>query len=368
MRPASATILRTHNLAIGYAPPRQLVIRVAEDLSLSLGAGEFVCLIGPNGAGKSTLIRTLAGMQAPLSGQVRLLDDDIQALTPQALAKRLSIVLTDRVEAGALSAHALVALGRYPYTNWMGRLSAQDVSVIRWAIEAVGVRHLAHRNVSELSDGERQKVMIARALAQEPQLMILDEPTAFLDVPRRVEILGLLRELAHNTHRAILLSTHDLDLALHSADRIWLLPVGGRLQVGAPEDLVLNGAFERVFHSEGVAFNPATGTFSMSSPSIGEVALAADGPAQVVFWTTRALERVGFQVVQTPAGRPAQVAILVQDGAVQWRSTLQDHTQDHRSLDALICYLQAENPLRLRHASSEPDNTTSMAYRGDHQR
>jgi len=342
MRLYSETILSTHDLAIGYAPPRRPITRVAEGLSVSLSAGEFVCLIGPNGAGKSTLIRTLAGMQAPLSGQVRLMDEDIQTLTPQALAERLSIVLTDRVEVGALSARALVALGRYPYTNWTGRLSSQDEHVIEWAIEAVGAQHMAHRNVSELSDGERQKIMIARALAQEPLLMILDEPTAFLDVPRRVEILGLLRELARSTARAILLSTHDLDLALRSADRIWLLPMRSGLQVGAPEDLVLNGAFERVFQSEGVAFNPETGAFSMSSPSAGEVALVAGAPAKVAFWTTRALERAGFQVLQTPAAVPAQIEIISRDGAVGWRSTIKDQTQDHSSLDSLIRYLQTE--------------------------
>jgi iron complex transport system ATP-binding protein len=314
---------------------------VAEGLSLSLSAGEFVCLIGPNGAGKSTLIRTLAGMQAPLRGQVRLLDDDVQALTPQTLAKRLSVVLTDRVEVGALSAHDLVALGRYPYTNWLGRLSVHDQRMIGWAIEVVGAQHIAHRNVSELSDGERQKVMIARALAQEPQLMVLDEPTAFLDVPRRVEILSLLRELAHTTHRAVLLSTHDLELALRSADRIWLLSVGGTLHVGAPEDLVLNGAFEHVFHSEGVAFNPETGAFSMSSSHLGEVTLVAGGSTQVVFWTTRALERIGLQVVHLPANGRMQVDILVQNDVVRWRTTLTNQTEDHRSLDALIRYVKA---------------------------
>jgi iron complex transport system ATP-binding protein len=286
-------------------------------------------------------------MQAPLSGQVRLTGADIQTLTPQALAERLSIVLTDRVEVGALSARALVALGRYPYTNWTGRLSPQDERVIEWAIEAVGAQPVASRNVSELSDGERQKVMIARALAQDPQLMILDEPTAFLDVPRRVEILGLLRDLAHRTDRAILLSTHDLELALRSADRIWLLPVGGGLQVGAPEDLVLNGAFERVFQSEGVAFNPETGTFNMPRPSAGEVALMAGAPAQVAFWTTRALERAGFQVLQTPATVPAQIEILSHNGTVRWHSILQDDVQEHRSIDALMRYLKAAYYLRL---------------------
>jgi iron complex transport system ATP-binding protein len=344
MNPRSTTILRTHDLAIGYVPPRLPVTRVAADLSLSLSAGELVCLIGPNGAGKSTLIRTLAGMQAPLSGQVYLMNDDMRTLAPQALAKRLSVVLTDRVEVGALSAHDLVALGRYPYTSWTGRLSARDEQVIDWAIDTVGARHVAHRNVGELSDGERQKVMIARALAQEPQLMILDEPTAFLDVPRRIEILGLLRELAHHTHRAVLLSTHDLDLALRSADRIWLLPVGGELQAGAPEDLVLNGAFERVFQSEGVVFDPETGAFKMSHPSMAEIGLAAGAPAQAAFWTTRALERAGFRVVAMPVGGPVHLEIVSRDGAMAWRSTLKDQTQDHPTLGALIHYLRAEHP------------------------
>jgi len=171
------------------------------------------------------------------------------------------------------------------------------------------------------------------------------------DLPRRVEILGLLRELARSTARAILLSTHDLDLALRSADRIWLLPMGSGLQVGAPEDLVLNGAFERVFQSEGVAFNPETGAFSMSSPSAGEVALVAGAPAEAAFWTTRALERAGFQVLQTPAAAPAQIEIISRDRAAGWRSTIKDQTQDHSSIDSLIRYLQTEYIIRSPDAS-----------------
>ena len=191
----SATILQTCDLCIGYAPKRRPRIAVAADLGVELLKGELVCLLGPNGAGKSTLMRTLAGLQKPLSGEVLLEGRDLHGLSESERARLLGLVLTERVDVGNLSAYALVALGRYPYTGWDGRLSAADEEVVRWAIDAVGARDLAGRSVGELSDGERQKVMIARALAQEPAVLLLDEPTAFLDLPRRVEIVQLLRRL-----------------------------------------------------------------------------------------------------------------------------------------------------------------------------
>ncbi|MBN1963361.1 MAG: ABC transporter ATP-binding protein, partial [Anaerolineae bacterium] len=276
-------ILHTEALATGYAPPRRPQHVVAEGIDVALRAGELVCLIGPNGAGKTTLMRTLAGMLPPLAGRVLLLGEDVHALSPRQRARRLSIVLTERVSVGMLTAYALVALGRYPYTNWSGELTPDDEAVVRWAIQAVGARELADRQVGELSDGERQKIMIARALAQEPALMLLDEPTAFLDLPRRVEMMRLLRELAHGTGRAILLSTHDLDLALRTADRIWLMPQGGAISVGAPEDLVLSGAFEAAFRSEGVVFDAVSGAFRVQEQAAGTVALHGYGlPA---LWT-----------------------------------------------------------------------------------
>ncbi|MBC7811577.1 MAG: ABC transporter ATP-binding protein, partial [Burkholderiales bacterium] len=197
-------VLQTHNLAIGYAPSRGEWRVVAQNLNLTLNRGELVCLIGPNGAGKSTLMRTLAGMQPALAGggRVLLLGDEVGALKANELARRLSVVLTERIDAGLLSVFELVALGRYPYTEWSGALTAHDEDVIQWALKAVGAAALANRSVGELSDGERQKALIARALAQEPALMLLDEPTAFLDLPRRVEIMRTLRELARNTGRA----------------------------------------------------------------------------------------------------------------------------------------------------------------------
>lgn len=284
------TVLATHALSIGY--PRRVV---ADTIQLTLNAGEFVCLLGANGAGKSTLLRTLAGMQKALGGQVRLLGDDVSKLPARELAKRLSVVLTERVEVGVLSGYSLVALGRHPYTDWTGALSAEDEKVIHWAVQAVGAVDLAPRPVHSLSDGERQKLMIARALAQEPALMMLDEPTAFLDLPRRVEIMQMLKTLAHTTGRCILLSIHDLDLALRHADKICLMSKGAPLQIGTPEDLVLSGAFEATFASEGVEFDPYTGTFKLKqAESRPQVTVQGEGLRAI--WLSRALERAGYAI------------------------------------------------------------------------
>ena len=310
----SDAILQARGLCIGYAPRRRPRLEVAADLEVELFEGELVCLLGPNGAGKSTLVRTLAGLQKPLSGEVLLHGSDLHALTEGERAQLLGLVLTERVDAGNLSAYALAGLGRYPYTGWDGGLSPGDEEVVRWAIDAVGAGDLASRSVGELSDGERQKVMIARALAQEPAVLLLDEPTAFLDLPRRVEILQLLRRVAGAGDRAVLLSTHDLDLALRCADRLWLLPPGGPLQTGAPEDLVLSGAFQRTF--AGVEFNPSTGSFQLEQEPEAEVGLEGEGLDAL--WTERALERAGFRV-DSSGNAEVRVEIVHQDGGTAWR-------------------------------------------------
>lgn len=332
-------VLNARDLTIGYAAPRRAPTVVAERLAAALYPGELVCLAGPNGAGKSTLLRTLAGMQPALAGEVRLGGDLVAALEPRERARRMSIVLTDRVEDGHLTAYALAALGRHPYTDWTGRLSAHDEAVVRWAMEAVGARPLAARPISELSDGERQKIMIARALAQEPLVMLLDEPTAFLDLPNRVEIMRVLRALTRQTGRAILLSTHDLDLALRSADRLWLLPHGGPLHDGAPEDLVLSGALEATFHSEGIAFDRQTGTFAIVAARTGGVALV--GAGVTALWTRRALEREGYCVAEEDGEAFARVEVLGGEESPRWRCTVGGIVGEYDSLHALIAALRA---------------------------
>ena len=285
--------LTAKQLSIGYQHSAGETI-VASGLDCSLRGGEFVCLLGPNGTGKSTLIRTLAGMQKPLAGELRLSGKAMSDIAPRERARAVSVVLTEAMPSGMMDAYSLVSLGRHPYSGWFGGLTAQDRERIEWSIDAVGAKPLANRQVSELSDGERQKISIARALAQEAKLMLLDEPTAFLDLPRRVELMSILRDLAHRENLALLLSTHDLDLALRFADRLWLMTPGGDLLQGAPEALALNGQFAEVFASENLDWDASSGSFRAHPVACLKVRLEGEGIARV--WTQRALERLGFGI------------------------------------------------------------------------
>jgi iron complex transport system ATP-binding protein len=233
----TASPLRAINLSIGYRAGRASC-PVLEHLNLRVEAGEVVCLLGPNGIGKSTLLRTLATMQPPLSGTIEIDGCDARRLTRLDLARRLSVVLTDRLAVGTLASRHVVELGRYPYSGWLGTLAAADTRVVDWAIDAVGAAHLGARDFSTLSDGERQRILIARALAQQPVVMLLDEPTAFLDAPSRVDVMGLLRQLARDQGLAVVLATHELDLALRTADTVWLVTPTRELRVASPSTLV----------------------------------------------------------------------------------------------------------------------------------
>jgi len=332
-------ILEVHNLTAGYAQnggrnPHAVVTNVNE----TLHPGELVCLIGPNGAGKSTLLRTLAGMQPALQGTVRLTGQDIRTMQAEDRARKLSLVLTHKLDVGFMTGYALVAMGRSPYTGWMGQLNVNDHAVIDEAVRLVGAQNLVDRSFSTMSDGERQKILIARALAQEPRLMILDEPTAFLDLPRRVECMSLLGELAHRTQRAILLSTHDLDLALRCADKIWLLPYGGNLRVGVPEDLVLSGAFQTAFENLGVQFDIGTGTFQTASHARKQIVLIGSGVQ--LTWTKRALERNGYTVLLERTQGLTTVELTTKVGLCDWR--IDDSGVTGTSIENLLATLSAK--------------------------
>ena len=336
------TLCSTHDLTIGYRFPRRPTHVVASDLELVLLSGELTCLLGPNGSGKSTLLRTLSCMQPSIRGKILFDNRDLKSFKQRELSRLLSVVLTDRIDVGFLSSYALVALGRHPYTGWSGRITSQDDEVVRWALNSVHAQDLTERFVAELSDGERQKVMIARALAQEPKIMLLDEPTAFLDVPRRVEIMQLLKKLARETGKAILLSTHDLELALRSADRICLLSMEGRMQTGAPEDLVLQGAFEQTFHSEGVRFDRELGHFTIAEAEGHRVALHGRGVGAQ--WTKRALYRTGYQIVEKGMGGEAVIWVHKTAQGLLWESLIMDIRVKHRSVEELLQRLQKDLP------------------------
>ncbi|MCU0514539.1 MAG: ABC transporter ATP-binding protein [Anaerolineae bacterium] len=337
--------LTTQHLSIGYRPARRPPHVLAQGLALALPRGQLICLLGANGSGKSTLMRTLAGMQPPLAGTVLLAGDALHQLDPSARARRLSIVLTERPHLGLLNGYALVALGRHPHTGWSGRLSPYDEAMVRWAVAAVGAADLAERPVMELSDGQRQKLMIARALAQEAAVLLLDEPTAFLDLPRRVEIMLLLRQIAHQTGRAILLSTHDLDLALRTADALWLL-AGGVIRSGTPEDLVLDGSFAAAFHEDGLTFDRASGGFAL--PAAAGAPVVVHGTGLAATWTRRALARAG-RVALAPddpaaAGTGACLEVLESATATVWHLHQDGHMQRCTSIGQVLAALPPVSP------------------------
>jgi iron complex transport system ATP-binding protein len=199
---------------------------VSHGLTARLQAGELTCLLGPNGAGKSTLLRTLAAFQPPLSGELLLDGRPLNSFTAQQRATRIGVVLTERPDIKGMRVREMVAMGRSPYTGFWGGLSAQDEAAVNDAIRQVGIRELERRMLHTLSDGEQQKVMIAKALAQQTPIIFLDEPTAFLDFPSKVEMMLLLRRLAREMQKTIFLSTHDLELALQIADSLWLMGNG----------------------------------------------------------------------------------------------------------------------------------------------
>ncbi|MDR3704367.1 MAG: ABC transporter ATP-binding protein [Paludibacteraceae bacterium] len=286
-------ILTTENLSIGYKKTA-----IQQQLDLEVRAGEMVCLIGPNGSGKSTLLRTLCGLQKGLKGKIKIEGKDLTLLNNTQKALSLSFVLTDKVEVDNLSVFDLVFTGRYPHTTWLGNRTENDLRITDEAIDMVHLRHKRNSLINELSDGEKQRAMIAKALAQCTPLIFLDEPTAHLDLPNRVEIMLLLRRLAKETRKAIVLSTHELDLALQAADTIWLMNENG-IKTGLPEDLVLEGYIEKTFTNPQVNFDSATGSFNMHYKTDKEIKI--NGKSTLVYWTKRALARAGYSISDNAA-------------------------------------------------------------------
>lgn len=277
------------DLAIGY-PGKRSVKTVAEGINDTLSSGCLTCLLGENGAGKSTLLRTLAGFQPALKGAVDIMGKPLQQYGEKELAKVIGVVLTERNNLQNMTVAELVGMGRSPYTNFWGRFMPEDHEKVAAAMDLIGIRALGGRMVETLSDGERQKTMIAKALAQETPIIFLDEPTAFLDYPSKVEMLQLLRRLAAEMDKTIFLSTHDLELALQIADRLWVMAkrgagsgtgngseagsgtgaaepgdaaakAAGGVIAGTPEELARNGTLEKYFSRKGVTFEHIAGHY-----------------------------------------------------------------------------------------------------------
>lgn len=248
-------MLQIMDLTAGY--DRRTLYR---GVNLETRAGELVALLGANGAGKSTLLRCITGRLTPQGGRIEIASQPLSALSASMRAKLIGVVTTDRQGGGGLTVEEMVALGRQPYTGYFGRLSAADREVIGEALRSVGMAEMARRRVASLSDGERQKVMIARGLSQAGALLVLDEPTAFLDAASRLEVMALLSQMAHSREMAVVMSTHDVASALRIADRLWLVKEGEggerTVESGTPQELIANGALGELFRGRRVEFSP----------------------------------------------------------------------------------------------------------------
>lgn len=291
---AGSTIVSLKQLQLGY-PHSQGSLLLARNLTEVIGQRELIALVGSNGTGKSTLLRTVAGMQSPLAGEVSILGKRVNALSARQLAKFVSVILTDKVTVGYTKAAEVVAMGRFPHTGWLGSFLPTDRRKVEQAIQLTGIEQLLKRSLYQLSDGERQKVMIARALAQDTPLMLLDEPTTHLDVTNRVSIIELLRKLVHDQGKSILFSTHDIELALQVSDRIWLMH-DQKISSSVPEDLVLSGALDRVMGSQLAPFDLHSGTFKITPHANHTHLVALQGSGIAALWTKRALERTGYRI------------------------------------------------------------------------
>jgi iron complex transport system ATP-binding protein len=276
-------VVYSDSLSVGYSAKP-----VHAGLKLSLYAGELTCLLGVNGAGKTTLLKTLCGFIPPLAGEISILGKSLKAYSHSETSLLIGVVLTEKTNAGDLTAYDLVSLGRYPHTGFFGALKKHDHEIIRQSLLSVGMYEKSAVRIAEMSDGERQKVMIAKVLSQECPIIILDEPTAFLDVSSRIETMILLRRLAREHQKAILISTHDMEQAIQMGDVFWLLKNNSPLVCGCPEDLILTGEISKFFEKNAVLFDPFTGKLNIAPP---DIPVGIEGDPLPAYWLGNALVR-----------------------------------------------------------------------------
>lgn len=253
-------MLKTENLSVGY---RGYI--VIKDINLDINEGEILCIIGPNGAGKSTLLKTIATYLKPKNGVVYLNGKKIHDLKPKDLAKEMAVVLTERVNPGNMTGFDIISIGRHPYTDLFGRLSKEDKKIIIESAKSVNAEYLLNKNFFEMSDGERQKIMIARALAQEPKVLILDEPTSFLDAKHKIELTLLLRKLADEKNLAIVVTLHDIELALRISDKMALIKDHKVIAYGYPENIMKKEIVNNLYNLENANYSDIMGYFELKN-------------------------------------------------------------------------------------------------------
>lgn len=326
--------IHIENLSIGYLSKGNVKV-VADGIYAGINSGELTCLLGANGVGKSTLLRTLAAFQSKLDGKILIQGKEIEEYSDKQLSRVISVVLTEKCDIRNMSVMELVGLGRSPYTGFWGTLSKEDKVVVNRSIAQVGISHLAHRMTHTLSDGERQKVMIAKALAQETPIIYLDEPTAFLDFPSKVEMMQLLHRLSRQTDKTIFLSTHDLELALQIADKLWLMDKVNGVIIGTPEDLSLDGSLSNFFARKGIIFDLETGLFRVDNECTSRIRLVGHG--QKYAMVRKALQRNGIL-----ANRNVESDTFIETGDLKGDGNFVYHQPDQEpitvySIAELLC-------------------------------
>lgn len=324
------TLLETKSLSIGYQEKRIHKV-LQRDINIRLCKGEIISLMGQNGVGKTTFIKTISGLQPALTGDIFYGGENLKNLSNRQLATRLSLVLTEKPFNSSISVLELIAIGRHPYSGWMGVLSKKDKDVIEWAINETHINYLVEKKLYQLSDGQLQKVMIARALAQETDLIILDEPAAHLDLHNKIEVMMLLRQIAAQG-KGILISTHDMQISTQLSDRLWLFNFNETVKEGVPEDLILNGTLEKTLFLQDYGYDMIHGSVSISQKG---PQLAVDGPEDIKFWTRQALKRNGFRVVAS-----ADIRIRYQDTC--WQIITADSCIKCNSIQELLDSLHSE--------------------------
>lgn len=328
------TAITTRGLSLGFrGKPFNTVLHT--DVNLEVNSGELSCILGPNGAGKSTLIKTIAGFLPPIEGEVRIFGQPVQELSNRELSFILSVVLTDKVSVIHSRVKDIVTMGRYPYTSRFARLKLSDLESIDFAMSQVGISQMKNRLFHDLSDGEKQKVLIAKALAQDTPLIVLDEPTAFLDFPSKIEVMQILLHLTRTSGKTILLSTHDVELALQVADRIWLMDKGKEIVSGAPEDLVINDQLNHFFRKENIFFDPESGSFRLSQKNQRKIGLRSTHPMDI--WLRRSLERIGYKVVEP--GENLDTVKMNNESNILLISP-EGESSNYRSIESLLDYLK----------------------------
>lgn len=322
-------ILSFDNLEIGYTSGTSKNI-LLPPLAGDAITGEMVAVIGRNGIGKSTFLRTLSRIQEPAAGKISYLGRNLLKYSASELSSIVGFISTEPVRVSSMRVYDLVSLGRYPYTGWFGQIAADDHAVIESALEKASIKYCSGKYMSELSDGERQKANIARLLSQDTAVMLMDEPTAFLDVRSKFEVFHLMYQLCHKVGKTVIYTTHDLSTAIRYSDKIWLMLDDG-MKEGSPEDLMIKGEFDHLFESSSVMFNSSDGTWSFREETRREINIKGD--EKLKHWTEEAMKRAGFYIT-ADAGFVIEIT-----GKPSWILHAGNSQSEHYSIYELVDYL-----------------------------